>query len=97
MLPPSIRKPLALTSLLFVGYSLDDLNFRLIFQGVVNSQSKPRGTILSVQLPPRNNPDQAIKYLQRYTRSMFKVRVYWGDPSDFCKDLLQRWDNFKKK
>jgi hypothetical protein len=97
MLPTAIRKPLALTSLLFIGYSLDDISFRLIFQGVVNSQSKPRGTILSVQLPPRNNPDQAIRYLQRYTKSMFKVHVYWGDPPRFCEELRQRWDNFKKK
>ena len=99
ILPTCIRDALSLTSLLVIGYGLDDLSFRVFFQGVVKTQTKPSGTILSVQLrPTTNNPDQAIKYLRRYTQFMFgDVRVYWGDPSTFCEELRHRRDNFKKK
>lgn len=98
MLPTVIRDALALTSLLVIGYGLDDLSFRVLFQGVINSQSKPTGTILDVQLRPTNNPERAIKYLRQYTQLMFRgVRVFWGDPSDFCEKLRRRRDNYKKE
>ena len=97
--PPVIRQALAMTSLLFIGYSLDDISFRVIFQGVVSLQASMRKTSIAVQFPPRiayNKPDQARKYLDQYTKDMFKVHVYWGDASEFSKELRQRWDNFKK-
>jgi hypothetical protein len=100
ILPTQIYDALSLTSLLLIGYDLHDISFRVFFQGIIKTQSKPRGTILSVQLQPKQavNPDQAMTYLRRYTAFMFgAVRVYWGDPCNFCKDLRQRRENFKKK
>ncbi len=97
MFPAPIRTAISRSSLLFVGFSLDDLSFRVTFQGLVNSQSRLKEMSLSVQLPPHDKAEQATKYLQEYTRQMFKIQVYWGDVSKFCEELRTRWDNFKKK
>jgi hypothetical protein len=37
LLPPAVRDALATTSLLFVGYSLSDWDFRVLFRGVMGS------------------------------------------------------------
>jgi hypothetical protein len=99
--PPAIRDALAMTSLLFMGYSLDDMSFRIIFQGVVKMRASVRKTSIGVQLPPKylsdNTANQVKKYLDQYTDNLFKVHVYWGNPNEFSKELRQRWDNYKSK
>ncbi len=92
--PPVIRKAFSISSLLFIGYNIGDLGFRILFQGVVSPYIGPS---LAVQLPPGSTPSRAIEYLDKYTEHMFKVRVYWGDPSKFCQELRERWENFKRK
>jgi hypothetical protein len=101
MLSAIVTQALVSTSLLFVGYSLQDINFRTIFRGIVNFLgSRFQLSSVAVLLPPRqlsvDKQDQVQKYLNKYTESMFKVHVYWGDASQFSKEFRQRWDNFKK-
>jgi hypothetical protein len=36
ILPPKIRQTLADTTILFIGYSLEDINFRIIFRGMID-------------------------------------------------------------
>ena len=90
ILPSVVRTALATSSLLFVGYSLEEINFRIIFQGVLGLQvGDLRETSISVQLPPRlseNKKKKALKYLREYIKDK-KVRVYWGDSDSFFKDL----------
>ena len=103
ILPAVIRKALVSNSLLFVGYSLSDINFRIIFRGIMNSVGK--GLMLknvAVLLPPHvpsnrvdNNPNKRLEYLDKYTKDMFKVHVYWGDAYEFSKVLRNRWDKFR--
>jgi hypothetical protein len=52
LLPPRIQRAMAEASLLFVGYSLADLNFRVIFRGLVTSTERAlRRISVTVQLP----------------------------------------------
>ena len=54
MLPSAIRNALASTSLLFVGYSLSDWDFRVLFRGLMGSLGRTLGmTSIAVQLDPR--------------------------------------------
>jgi hypothetical protein len=103
LLPPAIRTALATTSLLFVGYSLSDWDFRVLFRGLMGSLGGTIGsTSIAVQLDPSpaDHPQEqrkrAQEYLSRYFEKIQKitVRVYWGDVRDFSLELRQRWEAF---
>jgi hypothetical protein len=103
ILPSIIRKQLATSSLLFIGYSLEDINFRTILQGflsfISSISSEFRKPSISVQIPPTLSNKAQIKvqrYLEQYIRNMFDVRVYWGSTYDFIAELHRRWQDFKK-
>jgi hypothetical protein len=91
--PTIILQRLATSSLLFIGYSLEEINFRIIFQCVLGLQvGDLRESSLSVQLPPRlseNKHKKALKYLREYIQDQ-QVYVYWGDSNSFCNDLSKR-------
>ena len=58
VLPTIIRKALLTTTLLFVGYGLEDINFRVIFQGVINLVDSFRQRSIAVQLPSGFSEDK---------------------------------------
>lgn len=102
MIPSVIRKELGLSSLLFIGYSLEDINFRVIFQGFLSFldalPKEYRKLSIAIQIPPvisRNEQIKMQKYLDQYTRNMFDLHIYWGSTYDFIKDLSKRWQDFK--
>lgn len=103
MLPPAIRNALASTSLLFVGYSLSDWDFRVLFRGLMGSLGRTLGmTSIAVQLAPAvdDATDEQRAIVQGYLNSYFeqmqtiKVRLYWGDVRDFARELHDRWEQF---
>ena len=103
-LAPFLRTALANSSLIFIGYSLDDLNFRSIFQGglsFMSSINKDRNSIAAIQFPSIENENieesKLVSYFEKYTDNMFKIIVYWGEPNDFLEELLSRWKEIKKK
>ncbi|HZD83852.1 MAG TPA: TIR domain-containing protein [Nitrososphaeraceae archaeon] len=104
MIPSVIRKELGLSSLLFIGYSLDDINFRVIFQGFLsflNALPKDFRELrlhVAMQVPPVISKRAQIRmqeYLDEYTGNMFNLRIYWGSTYNFLKDLSERWQEFK--
>ena len=104
MMPAIIRRELATSSLLFIGYSLEDINFRGIFQGFLSFLSsldrRFRRLSIAIQIPPNNynvKDTKMQKYLEQYTRNMFDVRVFWGNTSEFISELNNRWQQFMEK
>lgn len=103
LMPPIIRSALAGTSLLFIGYSLSDWNFRVLFRGLIGSLGASLGyTSVAVQLAPSAADDsdkgqiRAQQYLDTYFEKIqkIKVRVFWGDINEFTTELRQRWEAF---
>lgn len=96
-LPASINKALAGTSLLFVGYSLADWDFRVLFRGLIYlAQANAGYSSIAVQLPPtvlEQRKQDAFRYLGKYFEKIngVKLRVYWGDAREFSKDLRKHW------
>ena len=106
LLPSQIRSALASTSLLFVGYSLADWDFRVLFRGLIGSLGATLGyTSVAVQLDPSSadEPEERRREAQQYLSSYFekiqtiKVRMYWGDARDFSRELRQRWEDFRAR
>jgi hypothetical protein len=106
LLPSPIRSALASTSLLFVGYSLADWDFRVLFRGLIGSLGATLGyTSIAVQLDPSSNdePEDRRREAQQYLSSYFeklqtiKVRMYWGDARDFSRELGERWEAFRAR
>ena len=101
-LPSVIRTALSRTRLLFIGYDLQDENFLVIFQGVINlikalGERKSIAVQFTSTIDPSNKGqlEKMEKYLDDYTRHMFSIRAYWGNASDFSMELRSRLDSYK--
>jgi hypothetical protein len=98
MLPTSVHEALASTTLLFLGYRLEDLDLKVIMRGLLTNLDLERWGMLhvAVQLDvPRAEASEAknqevIRYFQKYF-SKSKIDVYWGSTQQFVADLYTRW------
>lgn len=100
-LPVVIRAALANSSLLFVGYNLQDIHFRSTFDGVLSMFGNiNRELNVAVQLPPPllsyNEKDRAMRYLEAHARNVFNMHLYWGNISEFIRELHQHFDKFRQ-
>jgi len=95
LIPPLILRHFAESPLLFIGYSLQDWTFRVLFHGLhLRSPEPERRRHVSVQLlsPRSKNPDalvQAQRYLDRHFEK-WKITVFWGKARKFCTELRRR-------
>ena len=96
--PGRIMQALTETTLLFIGYSLRDWTFRVLWRGLVASRPNMRYLSIAIQLPPDPNAHsdeeqkEAQDFLDRYFDKLFDVRVYWGTAREFAADLSKRWE-----
>ncbi len=89
VLPARVQEALTGASLLFVGYKLEDWNFRVLFRGLVASmEASLRRINLAVQLSPSDN-EAARDYLTDYFDNA-SVHVYWGTAESFAAELQKR-------
>ena len=102
MLPTFLRTLLPNSTLLFIGYSLDDINFRSIFQGGLSFMSSVRkrgNSIAVIQIPVENDSvkkEKVTKYMEKYTNYMFEIVIYWGEPNEFIEELQSKWREFNE-
>lgn len=107
LLPPRIQQALSDTSLLFLGYSLQDMNFKVLFRKIAAfMRLNQSARHVSVQLAPggaggaSEDEQRALAAKQRdYLRRHFdlqKVKIYWGTCRTFATELRKRWDAFNK-
>jgi hypothetical protein len=101
IIPRRIEKALTETSLLFIGYRLADLNFRVVLRSLSRFLgSGQRRRNFAVMLPPAGEgkkgkgQDAAARrsqegYLTRYYDQL-NVAVYWGTAQAFFQELYQR-------
>jgi hypothetical protein len=92
-LPHQVRGALSSTSLVFIGYALQDWDFRVLHRGlVVRSDPSLRRVSVTVQL---RQTREAEEYLDTYFKKI-DVSVYWGDAATFARDLRERWESYKR-
>lgn len=95
MLPPSILAALTRRPILFIGYSLQDWTFRVLFHALM--KAVPAINLrrhVSVQLKPtigdsRADVDDVMRQLGRYYEDR-RISIFWGTAEEFCRELRQR-------
>lgn len=99
VIPERIQRALTGSSLLLLGFRLDDWNFRALFRSIVLFLQKGvTKTHVSVQLVPelgglvsREQEERAKDYFTRYF-GLRNVKVYWGTCQEFVVELKERWE-----
>lgn len=102
MLPSLIRKSFATSSLLFIGFTINDTNSRILFRSIfeVLTTVEPLYS-LAVMPPPyattnSGDPVQAKNYLAEFARNMFKLNIRWSDQFIFSVELRNSFNKFKR-
>jgi len=99
IIPPRIREAITDSSLLFIGYSLMDWNFRVLFRSLITTlDDRDRVVSFTVQVPKETKTsslDQVQEYLKEYFEN-YKMDVYWGTAREFAKDLHDHWQDYSK-
>jgi hypothetical protein len=97
-IPHQVLDALVDTSLLFVGFRIDDWDFRVLFRAILslegsgNLQGYPHWAIqldpeASFQLDPR----QVRSYIERYFGRGVPLTIYWGNTATFLRQLAEAW------
>jgi len=96
LIPPSISERMLVSSLMFLGFTLDDWKFRALFRMI---RDKGGSNLLkSIQhVGVQVNPDEstlhdamrAKKFLETYFKSSTNVHIFWGSATDFLRELEQ--------
>jgi hypothetical protein len=97
-LPAAIVTLLSEHSYLFLGYGLDDWEFRSVLQGLVRGiagTNRSKKLHIGVQLEPEQvaDADKARAYLGRYLGQL-NIDIYWGTPQQFVAELHTHWQQY---
>jgi hypothetical protein len=96
LIPPKVRRSFADSSLMFLGFRLDEWDFRVLYRSILSQEGnrRKRHTNVAVQIDPEEgritDPDRAREYLERYFRTS-AITIYWGSTESFVKELHDHW------
>jgi hypothetical protein len=96
IIPVYLREALDSSSVLMLGYRLQDWDFRVLFRYLNLRPNQLRGTSMVIQLTPDqqyriSNAEEAKQYLDRYFSKPFKVQ--WGNTDSFLNRLWEEYNN----
>lgn len=96
LIPALVRSRLAETSLLFLGFRLDEWNFRVFLRSVMNDEvenRRQRNTHVAVQLDLDEDriaqPDRARRYFEQHLHND-NLSIFWGSAEEFIQELSAR-------
>ena len=98
LIPGVVRRALADTALLFLGFRMDDWDFRVLFRSLMSQEGRRRRSRyahVAVQIDPEEGRIQEPERARRYLESYFQdadISIYWGSVEDFIQELHQRWE-----
>lgn len=100
VIPPRIERAFTESWLLFLGYRIEDLEFRVLLRSLLtslkNNRYKKHVSVHLVQVPDIAQEKLAREYLASYCRGApLNTLVYWGSPREFVVELRQRWEAFR--
>jgi hypothetical protein len=97
LVPKVVRRRLSDSALMFVGFRLDEWDFRVLYRSLLRSEGRGRRdeyTHVAVQIDPEEgatiDAGRARRYLESYFHSA-RVSLYWGSTEHFVKELEDAW------
>jgi hypothetical protein len=97
LIPGVVRRALADSALLFLGFRLDDWDFRVLFRSIINRQGSQRRNLyahVAAQIDPEAGRIQEASGARRYLESYFDqeadISIFWGNVADFTGELAKR-------
>ena len=101
--PPVIQAAMTNTSLMFLGFQLDDWAFRIFFRSIMDLQGSGRRSNyahIAVQVDPdelRNrDPRRARQYVEEYFQDD-SISIYWGQSDDFLREVAAQREAASKE
>jgi hypothetical protein len=89
VLPLAIRSAIMTTTLLFIGYGLADINFRVILRGLLGSL-EPSGQQINIAVQWAGDSSRDLQaYLEQYFDRTLGLSIFWGSSQDFATKLRQ--------
>jgi hypothetical protein len=99
LIPVNIVRAFRTSALMFVGYSLEDISLRVLFQRVASFMAGNDFTHVAVQYTkPPNATAKDIESLEKhfdYQRKRLRnvnIRLFWGDCDEFAEMLWKYWE-----
>jgi SIR2-like domain len=95
LIPSAVRAALTNTALLFLGFQMDDWEFRVFFRYLMAQEGREMLRFYShatAQVEPEEDRfldvQRTHKYLEEYFRSEH-IGIFWGSTEEFLKALFQ--------
>jgi hypothetical protein len=96
LIPPVVRRALTDGALLFLGFEMDDWNFRVLYRSIVTREGGGRRKSyahVAAQINPEEGrilePERARRYLERYFQGA-DISIYWGSAEEFLQELQRQ-------
>jgi hypothetical protein len=96
LIPLPVREALADTALLFLGFRLNDWDFRVLYRSLMSQEGRNRRrkyAHIAGQVMPDEEyfllPDRARSYFESYFQDA-DISLFWGSVDDFTRELHQQ-------
>lgn len=95
-----VRSALTESGLLFLGFRLDDWDFRVFFQFLRSREGRQLQEVflrlnIAVQIDPEDGlttePARVRQFLERHFGSA-NTNIYWGSTEEFLQELREQWE-----
>jgi hypothetical protein len=103
LIPEVVRRALADTALLFLGFRMEDWNFRVLFRSIMSQEGRGRRkkySHVAAQIDPEGSrilePERARRYLESYFEDA-DISIFWGSVEDLVRELVRRWKDKLKQ
>jgi hypothetical protein len=98
LVPKVVRRRLSDSALMFLGFRIDEWDFRVLYRSLMNTEGerrRARYSHVAVQIDPEEgatiDAGRARTYLENYFQSA-RVSLYWGSTEHFVKSLRSEWE-----
>lgn len=102
LIPPIIGRALTDSALLFLGFQIDEWNFRVLLRSFLSREGADRLKTyahVAAQIEPEEGrfiePERARSILEKYLSLNASVSIFWGSADDFLQQLWQELNKGK--
>lgn len=101
LIPLYVRNALRNTSLLFIGFRIDEWSFRVLFRSIIAKKTDMMEDYIHIaaQIEPEEgriiDPQGARRYLEEYFKNSASINLYWGSAEEFVQELWKQWNALK--